>query len=241
MDFVLTFDIEWASEYCIEHVLQIADRFLIKPTFFVTHSSPAVRKAFADERVELGIHPNFLPGSSHGDDTDSVIETVLRLAPQATAVRCHRYIYSEEIGNALTRHGLKIDSNICHHLTGELRPIALDSGLLRLPVFFEDDIHWTRGLAWHFDEHAADFFSPGLKILNFHPFFVALNAVDAQFYAQHKKYIRTLSRKEAAALRFSGAGTETFLIDSLEQILARGHRFLPLGELAARLGAVHNE
>ena len=53
MEFVLTSDLDWASEYCIENFLFIADRFSIKPTIFVTHESAAIRKAHEAGRVEL--------------------------------------------------------------------------------------------------------------------------------------------------------------------------------------------
>jgi hypothetical protein len=72
MDLALTSDLDWASEYCIEHFLDIAERFSVTPTLFVTHASVAAFQAARDARAELGIHPNFLPGSSHGEDTISV-------------------------------------------------------------------------------------------------------------------------------------------------------------------------
>src|SRR5690348_14834767 len=74
LDFVLTSDLDWASEDCIAVFLEIAERFAIKPTIFVTHESPAIRRAAAAGIVELGIHPNFLPGSDHGADAGSVID-----------------------------------------------------------------------------------------------------------------------------------------------------------------------
>jgi hypothetical protein len=103
---------------------------------------------------------------------------------------------------------------------------------LRLPVFFEDDVHWDRGLDWRFDKYAADFLSPGLKILNFHPYFVALNVPDAVFYARHKSRIRDLTRDQAAEFRHRGAGAGTFMVDALRAMLAAGHRFVTLDELA---------
>ena len=235
MDLALTSDLDWASEYCIEHFLDIAGRFSVTPTLFVTHASVAAFKAARDARAELGIHPNYLPGSSHGEDTISVLEHMLDLVPGAKAVRCHRYVEDGRIAAELARHGLELDSNLCRHLESDLDAARLPTGLLRLPVFFEDDVHWSRGLNWCFDEYADAFFSRGLKILNFHPFFVALNVPDAEFYARHKPHIRTLTAAQAAELRHRGAGTETFLIEALQAALAGGHRFLTLSELAAKV------
>lgn len=231
MDFVLTADLDWASDYCIDHFLRIAGRFSVRPTLFVTHESAAVRAAEADGRAALAIHPNFLEGSSHGNDPASVIGHVLRLVPNAREVRCHRFFDSAEIQRALVERGLTVDSNACRHLERGLRPERLTSGLLRLPVFFEDDVHWNRGLAWSFAAYQADFFGPGLKVLNFHPFFVALNVPDAAFYIRHKPLITTLTGADAAALRHGGAGAETFLKECLGAVQAAGHRFVSLAQL----------
>jgi hypothetical protein len=232
MDFVLTSDLDWASEHCIEDFLRITDRFSIKPTLFVTHESATVRAASRAGRVELGIHPNFLTGSDHGGDVSSVIDHVRRIAPQAIAIRSHRYIDSPEIAAMLPKHGLKIDSNVYCHLMSGLGPKILPNGLLRLPVFFEDDVHWMGGHVWTFDKYAKDFLTPGLKILNFHPFFVTLNIPDADFYRRHKRHIRTLTHEQATDLRHGGAGPRTFLIQAIQALLSAGHRFISLNELA---------
>ena len=236
MDFVLTSDLDWSSDYCIENFLAIAARFSITPTVFVTHESAAIGKAAEKGRVELGIHPNFLPPSTHGDSFESILAHVLGLVPKPVAVRCHRYIAGPAIERMLAERGLRIDSNTCRHLECGLAPVDLPSGLLRLPVFFEDDFHWMQGMTWRFTDHAPAFFSPGLKILNFHPFFVALNIPDATFYSRHKPHIPTLAADDASRCRHRGKGSRTFLIEALTAIRAAGHGFVTLGELAKSLG-----
>lgn len=231
MDFVLTADLDWASDYCIDRFLGIAGDFAVVPTLFVTHESAAVRKANSAGRAELGIHPNFLKGSSHGDNPAAVIAHVLGLVPDARTVRCHRFFDSAETQARLVESGLTIDSNVCRHLERGLEPTPLASGLLRLPVFFEDDVHWDSGLDWRFAPHAADFFGFGLKVLNFHPFFVALNVADAATYRRQKPMIRTLGASDADAARHRGPGAETFLIECLEAIRAGGHHFATLAKL----------
>ncbi len=232
MDFVLTADVDWASEDCIENFLQIAARFSIRPTVFLTHESEILKRAHAAGSVELGIHPNFLAGSDHGADLVSVIDCVLRLAPGAAAVRAHRYIGSAEISALLAARGLTIDSNLCRHLAVGIAPETLPTGSVRLPVFFEDDIHWTEGHGWEFGNYRHAFFSPGLKVLNFHPFFVTLNVPDATFYQRHKQHIRTLTKQQAVQLIHRGDGARSFLIEAITAVQAAGHRFVTLGELA---------
>jgi hypothetical protein len=243
MDFVLTSDLDWASEFCVRDFLSITKCFSIKPTLFVTHQSKTVDAASRNGLVDLGIHPNFLSDSDHGGDVSSVLNYVSHIVPGAIAVRCHRYIDSPEIAAELPKYSVKIDSNQCCHLARGLSCKILPNGLLRLPVFFEDDVHWSAGCEWNFESYAKDFFSSGLKILNFHPFFVTLNIPDADFYLRHKWRIRTLTRDQAKRLRYTGAGTRTFLLDAIKAIISRGYHFIPLPDLAARLtclGAVQS-
>jgi hypothetical protein len=235
MDFVLTSDLDWASEYCIAHFLEFADRYAIKPTLFVTHRSDVALDAARDGRAELGIHPNFLPGSSQGDDEDAILNYLLEIVPRPAAIRCHRYSQSAAIADALAKRGLNTLSNSHRHLEIGIESMQLANGSLSLPVFFEDDVHWERALPWSFAGFAAPFFSPGLKILNFHPFFVALNVPDRAFYKKHHSRIPHLSPGQANELRYTGSGAATFLHHAVEAVLAAGHRFVTLGEVA------HNE
>ena len=232
MDFVLTLDVDWASDDCIEHILGVAARFGIKPTVFVTHRSEVLRRSAAEGRVELAAHPNFTAGTTQGEGVEEVIHYVRTLAPDAVAVRCHRHFTGPEIEAALVRRGYRLDSTTYRHLAPDIIAETLPCGLTRLPVFFEDDCHWQAGLTWRFADHAAAFFTPGLKVLNFHPFFVMLNIPHADFYARFKHRITSLTADEAARLRHEGAGAGTFLIEALTMIQAQGHRFVTLGELA---------
>ena len=236
MDFVLTLDVDWASDDCIEHILGVAVRFGIKPTLFATHRSETVRRAVAEGRVELGAHPNFTAGTTQGEGVEEVIDYVRTLAPDAVAVRCHRHFTEPEIEAALVRRGYRLDSTTYRHLEPGITAATLPSGLTRLPVFFEDDCHWQAGLSWRFADHAAAFFAPGLKVLNFHPFFVMLNTPHAPFYARFKHKITNLTAAETPSLRHVGAGAGTFLIEALTTIVAQGHQFITLGELGEAVG-----
>ena len=68
----LTFDIDWAPDWIIEEVLTILDLKKVKGTFFITHETPLNRE-IALRGHNLGIHPNFLPGSSHGKNVFEII------------------------------------------------------------------------------------------------------------------------------------------------------------------------
>ena len=83
MDFVLTCDLDWASEYCIGNFLALMGRFSLTPTVFVTHKSAAIGEAARLGRVEPGIHPNFPPPSTHGDSFAHILSGDHGLVPRA--------------------------------------------------------------------------------------------------------------------------------------------------------------
>lgn len=229
--FVLTADVDWASEYSIDTLASFAHDRGITPTLFVTHDSPGIAALRAQGRAEFGIHPNFLPGSSHGQEPEQVIAHMLSIVPQPVAVRSHHYVESSGISRTLAATGLRVDSNVCLFLQPALKPLYHSSGILRLPCFWEDDVHWERGFSWDFARLRQAFFSPGLKVLNVHPFMFALNIPDAAFYARLKEHIPTLDARSASQSRFAGQGPATFLTEMVDAVRQEGLRFTTIGEL----------
>jgi hypothetical protein len=226
--FVLTSDVDWASEYCLSNFVNLCSEYGIVPTLFVTHHSLVLTEAAKGGRCELGIHPNFLPNSTHGATVDDVVRHVLDIVPDPVAARSHAYVDSTYISLSLLKYGVQTDSNLLLHLQPGLEPLHHWSGLLRLPVFFEEDAHWYRGLPWSFGNVERLFYSPGLKILNFHPFMVALNLDSDRSYQDHRARIRNLDPASAESLAVRGPGCTTFLREAIERILAVGGRFITL-------------
>ena len=202
------------------------DAFDIRPTIFVTHRSVELERW---EKAELAIHPNFLPGSTHGTSIADVIDHVLEIVPSARSFRSHCFFDNSRITRELWDRGIRYDSNLCLHLQPNIVPLRHSSGLLRFPVFFEDDVSWTRGEPW--DMSLDPFFGSGLKILNFHPFMLATNCPDTSFYANSRQHIGTLDAESAKALCHSRVGERDFLLRLLTEIRARGLKFYTLGEL----------
>jgi SAM-dependent methyltransferase len=229
--FVLTSDIDWASEACIEDFLQVLDRFAAKPVLMATHESASVRQRAAEGKIELGLHPNFLPGSSHGSSVDEVIRHVFKLFPNATTFRSHSFVDSSHIAARMAARGLRYDSNLCLYMQEDLVPLRHQSGLLRFPVFWEDDVHWSQQGSWRLDDLIERFLLPGLKVLNFHPIAVALNIPDARFYQAHKECMGSVTKEDIERLRHRGPGTRTFLIDLLTRLQRLGHGFHSLGDV----------
>lgn len=110
----------------------------------------------------------------------------------------------------------------------------MGAGIIRLPVFWEDDIHWEQSNAnWNFKEFMGHFTTPGLKIINFHPFLVAINAPNEEYYKKVKAKIKTLSKADIETVRYKGKGARTFLIELLDYIKLIGEKGYTLNELYA--------
>ncbi|GAB2176168.1 polysaccharide deacetylase WbmS family protein [Dongia sp. agr-C8] len=231
--FVLTSDTDWASEYAVDRLVDFTTDAGIKPTVFVTHESARLNAAAAKGEVELGIHPNFLPGSSHGADVDAVIAHVFKLAPDTKLWRSHAFVDGTHVAVKLHQAGIRIDSNVCLYMQQGLMPLEHWIGIRRFPVFWEDDVHWHRGGNWDFVRYRDAFFAPGLKVVNVHPFIYALNIPDEATYTAVKGNIPRLDAESAGKLRFAGPGPADFLAALADAVKAQGLRWHTLTELAA--------
>jgi ubiquinone/menaquinone biosynthesis C-methylase UbiE len=228
----LTADLDWTSEYAIQGFLDLTREFGITPTVFATHRSAALERAQAAGAAEIGLHPNFLPGSTHGHDVESVVEHVCALYPEARSYRAHGFRDDTHISDAMVRRGFTHDSNLCLFLQPNLRPLWHHAGTMRFPVFWEDDVHYRNtGGDWNLDRWLPEFLSPGLKVLNVHPFMLAANVPNGGYYGSVKRHIPTLGAGDIEVVRHPGHGVQTFLRALLEALTEKGLRFSTLGEL----------
>ena len=86
-ELAITLDIDWAPDFMIERVAGALLSKGVKATWFVTHRSLAIdRLRHHPELFELGIHPNFAAGSSHGDTPEAVLGHVIDLVPDAVDI-----------------------------------------------------------------------------------------------------------------------------------------------------------
>lgn len=214
--FVLTADQDWAPEWAMERFLAFAEAEEIPVHVFVTNPSPALEAASHDSRVSLGAHPNFLPGSSHGSTPQEVIANVRDLVPDADTFRTHTYAESAGGLDLMRAAGFRTDSNLCLFLQPEIVPLIHATGLLRLPVFLDDDslLLWDREGKLELGPMSESLASPGLKILNFHPLLFAINCPSAQHYRDRREQLYEPGAPPPEP--FAGRG----VADVLEELIA---------------------
>ena len=187
---ILTLDIDWAPDFVIDSVAEILIRAGVRATWFVTHDSPGVnRLRHHADLFELGLHPNFMVGSSHGATADQVLQHCAALVPDATCMRTHGLVQSTNLLAQTVRvlSGLQTDLSIFLPRARNAEAHELPIGgrqILRLPYIWEDDVEMTRADPWWSFECFTSV--SGLAIFDFHPIHVYMNAQTFGPYEQLK-------------------------------------------------------
>ena len=173
--FCFTSDIDWSSESIIKYSHDILSGDDLKITYFITHSSPFLNELNASNKIDLLIHPNFLPNTSHGDSFKEVIDYCMNLVPNADGFRSHRYFEVNDIMDDFAKRGFRFVSNHCTRCETNIKPLKHRSGLLSIPIFLEDGGYLIMDPTLNFDNLIPRLKSPGLKVINFHPAHMAFN------------------------------------------------------------------
>jgi len=231
--YALTSDQDWAPEWALERLLEHAQAAGTPLHVFRTNPSPVLDAAAAAEEITQGWHPNFLPGSTHGATTEEVLAACRALVPQARTARSHCFREDTLTLRALAAAGIAVDSQPASMFQPGLVPLLHESGILRLPVFFEDDLFF-RWLTPDLDlaPVLATLGSPGLKILNVHATFFACNVPSDAFYEQVRGRVFG-SQAAAEGVVHSGRGTADALRELTAAVHAAGASFTSFEQLVS--------
>lgn len=174
--YCFTTDIDWASEAVISRFFKQIPFEKLKITAFVTHSSQCIEHLVAENKIDRGIHPFFLPGSSHGDNFKQIIETCRSFAPEAEVTRSHRLFNVSDTAHLLHENfGFNYSSNAIHTLSKDIKPYLHESMMIDLPIFWEEGTAMYNKLGLSINPFVQYFNSPGLKIISFHPMNIVFN------------------------------------------------------------------
>jgi hypothetical protein len=232
----ITLDLDWAPDFMIDAAAQALLDREVRATWFVTHSSPAVeRLAEHPDLFELGIHPNFLAGSSHGSTPQEVVAHCAALVPGARAVRTHCLLQSTPLHDALLA-GSDVDVDVSLFLPGAtgVEPVVQWSPggrLLRLPYVWQDNMEmYAPDPNWD-TEAVLD--APGLRIFDFHPVHVWLNSASFEPYERLKasRPLTEVTEEQAFGFRNGGPGAMTAFL-ALADALAHAGGGARIGDLA---------
>ncbi len=228
---VLTFDVDWAADFMLDAMARELIERRVMATWLVTHESPAIdRLRGHPDLFELGIHPNFLEGSSHGDTVSEVLQTCMAMVPEATTMRSHALVQSSPIlKQVIETTQIRCDSSLLLPDMENIRPVGFphaEGPLMRVPYFWEDDVEMLRpNPRWALAEYDS---GPGLRVFDFHPAHVYLNAVNSGPYHQLRRAgpLPGASEELAAGLVRPGRGPGTLFLEIVDHLAAGGSRTL---------------
>jgi hypothetical protein len=220
--FALTSDQDWAPEWAAEIFLDEVRRCGVPLHIFRTSPSTAFDAALRAGEIEQGWHPNFRPGSSQGSTISEVIEYCESNFPGASTVRSHCFAEDTFAWRALRSAGVVADSQLCSLFQGYVLPIAHWTGIVRLPIYFEDDVFFEIAPGLDLETVLPTLFTPGLKILNFHPTFVGCNTPSRSFHESMKEQIFA---PNSAPVQWTERGTCDIFRELIARIQSTGHKF----------------
>ena len=220
MNSALTFDIDWAPDWVINDCYMICKELGVSATFFVTHQSDMLDVLRSDPEIELGVHPNLMPGTTHGENEHAVLEHCMEIVPEAKAMRTHGLYQATNLYSLIADYFPMIETDVSLYLAGhkELHPVDIYCGrmsrrITRLPYFWEDDFQ----AVIPDNDWKSTPKSDGLRIFDFHPVHVMLNMSNLEDYFSLKKSLGSRNLQEATRNDFSPyvnkliSGAQTFL------------------------------
>jgi len=181
----ITIDIDWCHDEVLNYTIDLLERANVAATWFVTHETPLLQRLRANPQFELGIHPNFnrlLAGLAEPKESaTSVIDDILQIVPEAKAVRSHSMTQNSQLLNLFKERGLRFDCNhfIPHQANYQLTPFRIWNGLIKIPYFWEDDLHCIDKIGFNPSQWLK---SDSLNVFDFHPIHLFLNTHDLKLY-----------------------------------------------------------
>jgi hypothetical protein len=231
----LTVDVEWAHPDVLHDLVETISARGLEATFFSTHAGIQV------PGHERALHPNFLRsgetmrrlGTAAAAMTDvdvyrHVVETTHSFCPEAVGVRGHRQFFDSTLLPIYKECGLRYDSSLFLPLAEGLAPVMKPHDILELPIYYIDHSDLNARYT-DFDVAALGLDRPGLKVFDFHPNTVFINAATNGQYDASKTHYHDPNK--LLAMRQSGAGARTLLIQLLDFIAGQRRPTATLAEV----------
>lgn len=218
---MLTFDTDWCENWMVEDIVSVLLKTGIRATFFVTNEMPALRiLRVHPDQFELGIHPNFMVGSTHGQSEDEVLLHCKTMIPEAVSMRSHGLYQSSNILIKAYAMGIRNDESNFMPEAEKLSPYTFRFGscrMKRLPYNWEDD--------YFMDDAAHDWSSLPTEddvVYDFHPVHIALNSSGLAAYRELKEAKTVFSREVVDRYRGRTVGTGDFFRLLIRNMAASG-------------------
>ncbi len=205
----LTMDTDWCADEVLQYALDLLCEHDIAFTAFVTDRYAALENC-DPARIEIGLHPNF--NEAMPSQYEAKLHELLAHYPQAQGVSSHAMMSSTPLLELFRRCGLRYDRNLLFYKQAQARAFYHYNGLLRLPIFWEDDIWFSVEANTPFtpEPFAEENFQ---YVFNFHPIHLYLNTASTEHYAAFKPHYH--EPRALRAHRYEGYGVLSYFMDLL--------------------------
>jgi peptidoglycan/xylan/chitin deacetylase (PgdA/CDA1 family) len=236
----VTIDVEWACAEVIQDVVRLLDERNLRATFFCTHAGTPLGSH------EKALHPNYhrrrnshLARSQnrlvrHRSDAElhrQVLRVVHEMYPEAIGARSHCLFFESDLLRAYADLGLQYDSSYFLPMLPHLQPVGLSPEIVEFTIYYMDE--WDlRNRATQFTLEGLRLQTAGLKVLDFHPNLVFLNAPTYEHYLAAKKQYKDpdwLLKHRHPGRR----GVRSLFVDVLDYLAAHADTCSTLAELNA--------
>lgn len=217
----ITVDVDWAPDWALRRLLQDLVSSGTRSTWFVTHQTPVLEDLRRhSDLVDLGIHPNFQAGSSHGESPSAILAECMRIVPEARTMRTHCLVQSTPIlQTVVDETPIRLDTSVYLRDARSVKVSALPlagGALTRVPYVWEDDLEFFAGdPLWDGGAFVAEREDPGeLTVIDVHPIHYVLNSRSVAQYRELKRAVgdtRRVTETDAAAVANRDAGAMTFI------------------------------
>lgn len=224
-ELAITFDVEWAPDWIVGSLAEVLSAKRVSATWFATHASPLLTDIGSDSLFEVGLHPNFLPNSTQGENSIQVMTAMLEWFPHAKSVRTHSLFQSERLLQSFAQdYGMAIDCSILLPRCDAVVPHTIawpdvEETLIRVPHVFQDNVHMAFKRNWTLTDTMPA--GQGLKVFDFHPLHILLNSRDMTSFRQlaHQKRFEDIQPSDLDGLINKDTGSRD-LFDELVNALA---------------------
>jgi Polysaccharide deacetylase len=222
----ITIDVEWAAPRVLEDTVRLLDERKVRATFFCTH--PGIEVA----GHERALHPNFclsgetmqmvrpkLPTMTQSEVYRHVVTTTHGFCTEAIGTRGHRQFFDSALLPIYQECGVRYDSSCYLPFATGLQPAMKPYDVLELPVYFIDH----SDLSDHrtgFQAEGLALTRPGLKVFDFHPNTLIINAATLDQYTASKACYHDYD--QLLARRNPQRGVRMLFVELLDY-LAEGH------------------
>lgn len=186
----LTFDMDWACDEVLECFYELILELNVAITLTVTHQTKWLERFRENEKIELGIHPNFnfLLDGKTTENKRVIIEKSKSLIPDAVTVRSHSLVQSTRLTDEFYRAGLKYELNTLIPPQEKMRILPWKTrNILQIPFMFQDDLYLTAQEKRNPDFYLGNQFIM-CKVFNFHPIHLYLNSEKIERYEKAKQF-----------------------------------------------------